>query len=288
MLDIDKIGKNIKALREAHGETQKELATTLYFDVNTISKYERGKKVGSGQKKAYDYDLLKNIAKHYGIPVEWIAESDLSDLKLPNYFYQENPDISNLNRKIYPVLKPKIEVENQEFYRAYYAHVQFFEITPDISDEEYEQLINDIFEGYSNSCEDSLVSLINLASFMIYFRVKFKLVSQAGEFSRIKNPKLKIYSKINALSENERKIDLEDWDDFQEMIFEIFAELKKKQFCSDLVDYLIAQMYSNQLIENYLNETNSIVGLEMMNTLKLLKNSYAIRFMKIMSDSLDD
>ncbi|MGX7047455.1 hypothetical protein RU86_GL000173 [Lactococcus piscium] len=282
MLDTNKIGKNIKALREVYGETQKELAAALYLNVNTISKYERGEKVGSGQKKAFDYDLLKNIAKHYGIAIEWIAESDLSDIEFPEYFNQENPDILDLNKKIYPVLKPKTKVENQEFYRAYHAHLNFFEITPDTSTKEFNQLINDIFDGYRNSCENTLVSWINLASFMIYLRVNYKIISQAGEFSNIKNPKLKIYSKINALSENERKIDLEDWADFQETIFEIFAELKKKHFCSDLVDYFIAQMYSNQLIENDLNETNSIVGLEMMNTLTLLRNPYAVRFMKIM------
>ncbi|WP_195935344.1 helix-turn-helix domain-containing protein [Lactococcus lactis] len=288
MLNTDKIGKNIKALREAHGETQKELAAALYLSVNTISKYERGEKVGSGQKKAFDYDLLKNIAKHYGIAIEWLAESNLSEFKFPEYFYQESPDVSNLNRKIYPVLKPKLKIDNQEFYRAYYAHIKFFEITPDISNEEFEQLIDDIIDGYNNSCEDNLVSLINLSSFMIYLRTIYQIISRAGEFSKIKNPKLKIYSKINALSENERKMDLEDWKDFQETIFEIFAELKKKHFCSDLVDYLIAQMYSNQLIENDLNETNLIVGLEMMNALILLKNPYAIRFIKIISDSLDD
>ncbi len=76
-------------------------------------------------------------------------------------------------------------------------------------------------------------------------------------------------------------------EDFQEAIFEIFVELKKKHFCTDLVDYLIAQMYCNQLIANNLDETNQIIGIEMMKTLVLIKNRYAIRYFKIIVDLFD-
>ena len=84
---IDKIGKNIKALREAHGETQNELADALYLSKNTISKYERGEKVGSGYKKSFDYELLKQFTEHYNVPVEMFIKMDLSDFKFPDIFW---------------------------------------------------------------------------------------------------------------------------------------------------------------------------------------------------------
>ena len=106
-----------------------------------------------------------------------------------------------------------------------------------------------------------------------------------------KNFKFKHYSKINDSLENIMYEDLESFEDlqedFQEAIFEIFVELKKKHFCTDLVDYLIAQMYCNQLIANNLDETNQIIGIEMMKTLVLIKNRYAIRYFKIIVDLFD-
>ena len=288
---IDKIGKNIKALREAHGETQNELADALYLSKNTISKYERGEKVGSGYKKSFDYELLKQFTEHYNVPVEMFIKMDLSDFKFPDIFYQENPKVSNLNRKLYPVMKPKSKIENQEFYRAYRAHLKYFEITPNTPYEVTEQLINDIFDGYEKSYDDTLVSLINLASFIICIEAKMQLANQARKFSKIKNPKFKHYSKINDSLENIMYEDLESFEDlqedFQEAIFEIFVELKKKHFCTDLVDYLIAQMYCNQLIANNLDETHQIIGIEMMKTLVLIKNRYAIRYFKIIVDLFD-
>lgn len=288
MPDSDKIGKNIKGLREAHGETQKELAAALHFSVNTISKYERGERVGSGQKKTFDYDLLKKFANHYGIAVEYIAGSDLSNLKFPDFFYQETEGISNINRKLYPIIKPKNKIGNSEFYRAYNAHFDFFDITSDTSEEEYETIIDKILDGYTKSIEDTLASQINIASFLVYLLSILKISEQAREFTGIKNQKLKIYSEINNLPEKDRIVGIEDFEYFQDTIFNIFVELKENNFCSDLVDYLIAQMYINQLIKNDLNETNSVVGMEMMNTLVLLKNPYAVRYITTMAELFDE
>ena len=286
MLNTDKIGKNIKALRKAHGETQKELADSLHLSKNTISKYERGEKVGSGQKKSFDYDLLKQFSKHYNVPIKVLIEMNLSDFKFPDIFHQENPEVANLHKKIYPILKPKSNIESQEFYRAYYAHHKFLGITPNISDEEFELLIDDIFDGYEKSSDDTLISLINLVSFIILIESKLKISSQLSY--KIKNRKLKQFSKINDSLKDEIEENLVDFEGLEGEIFEIFVKLKKKHFCTDLVDYLIALMYCNQLITNDLDETNSIIGIELMKTLVLLKNRYAIRYLKIICNMFDE
>lgn len=59
---MSKIGTNIRALREAYGETQLDLAQHLGFDSSaTVSMLESGSR---GQKR---FDLLEKIARHYRI-----------------------------------------------------------------------------------------------------------------------------------------------------------------------------------------------------------------------------
>ena len=212
--------------------------------------------------------------------------------KISIKFHSYKPCYNSLFLKtniISPILKPKAKIENQDFYRAYHAHLNFLEITSDIPYEKYDQLFDDILDGYQKSSDDTLVSLINFASFIIYIYSQLNIINQAQIFSQIKNRKLKHYSKINDSLENKIEEELkEDLEDIQENIFDIFVELKKKHFCTDLVDYLIALMYCNQLITNDLDETNSIIGTEMMKTLALLKNRYAIRYFKIIVDLFEE
>lgn len=70
-----RLGKNIKDLRKAHGETQEELGRFLNVEGNTISMYESG-------KRQPDLDTLQKIASRYGRPLDEFVRADFSLLNL--------------------------------------------------------------------------------------------------------------------------------------------------------------------------------------------------------------
>ena len=58
------IGDNIRTLREAHGETQKQLAKALSVSVSTVSAWELG-------TRSVPHDAVQAIASRYICPYSW-------------------------------------------------------------------------------------------------------------------------------------------------------------------------------------------------------------------------
>ena len=95
-MDYEKIGNNIRSLRNYYGETQEELGALLYVEKNTISQYENAKRKPSRE-------LLKSIASYYMVSEDMLINDDLSKLnKLVNngsiglkYYSYFCPVISN-------------------------------------------------------------------------------------------------------------------------------------------------------------------------------------------------
>lgn len=81
------LGKNIKYLRTAYGETQLDLALAVGLDSpNAIANYENG---GRTPKP----DIRKKIAIHYRITEDELIHSDFSGLKVPTNLLNDKEKI---------------------------------------------------------------------------------------------------------------------------------------------------------------------------------------------------
>ena len=74
MNEIERIGRNIRQLRLAFGETKEQLGWAIGVEKNTISQYEKGKRVLSK-------DLLKTIGVHFGVSIEELINCDFSRIE---------------------------------------------------------------------------------------------------------------------------------------------------------------------------------------------------------------
>lgn len=119
---MSRIGTNIRAIREAYGETQLDLAQQLGFDSSaTISMIESGAR---GQKR---FDLLEKIARHY-----WISESALfyqdwgeNDNACPDFLsfpVDDKKQIHALFAGTLPVLQSSIALQGAAFRNAFALH----------------------------------------------------------------------------------------------------------------------------------------------------------------------
>lgn len=91
------LASNLKHLRKSYGETQEELANALHLEKSTISQYE------NGSRKPNDDEILKSIAKRYGVTMDSLLYEDLSFF--PDMLaYFSNIDSNSLTTaRLYPI-----------------------------------------------------------------------------------------------------------------------------------------------------------------------------------------
>lgn len=65
-IDSQKLGENIKELREAHGVTRNELTHVLGITYSAISNYENGIRVPG-------LEVLRKISYYFGVPIEQLT-----------------------------------------------------------------------------------------------------------------------------------------------------------------------------------------------------------------------
>lgn len=114
------LGRNIKALREAFGKSQSDMANDLvtagetderfnddynFITKQAISQYENGLRI---PERKY----LNLIAKYFKITVDELLYGDFTNLK---FNLEKIEDIDCM----YPLITTKIALENQDFKNAY-------------------------------------------------------------------------------------------------------------------------------------------------------------------------
>lgn len=113
---MDYFASNLKLLRSSFGETQESLAEALHVGNSTISQYE------SGTRKPNDDEILKSIAKRYGVTVDSLLSVDFSNTSPDLVAFINNPDrILQEMIKIFPVYELD-DTYCPEYLKAYKEH----------------------------------------------------------------------------------------------------------------------------------------------------------------------
>ncbi len=111
----NRLGKNIRALREYYGETQEALGGRIHVEKNTVSCYETGRHEPS-------QDTLALIAAHFQITVEELLFSDLSGLKGERFSPTAEGLLSGLFGALFPRVSSKRALGAEGFRRVWEGH----------------------------------------------------------------------------------------------------------------------------------------------------------------------
>ena len=281
-MDIKKkIGKNIRSLRVAYGETQEKLSEIIGYSKNTVSNYESG-------IREPDQGILTAIAKHYSVSVEELLTSDFSNIDsitINQDFFWDNIDV------LLPVTCSDSALQNKHFKKAYDIHRNFFDrlrkSDMDGIDDITTVCINEYFEAYedSDSKVESAANFIGLwFLFMLMLNtpnvIKERSAALIQVVSRDKKAE-RILESIDPSFEREAKeiLDSINYSGIDEIIIDFISTVKKSKEWYGLADYYIALQFIWNLADNELGVgINRRIGIEMMYAFAKIGNPYAAQF----------
>lgn len=146
-----KLGKQIRALREAFGETQLELAAALGYDSpTTISMYENGWR---GRDK---YDMVSKIAMHYRISEEALLHRDFEAAGYMDLMIDDSEKLRQAISRILPVHQSKSALGDEEFLKTWKRNKQAAD-TIVRSMQFREQDFQICMEGYRNTFDSKKI-----------------------------------------------------------------------------------------------------------------------------------
>lgn len=286
MNEIQRLGKNIKALRNAHGESQEKLAEAIYVEKTAISNYESGRRVP-------DKNIIASIAKYYMVSIEELLYSDLSGLGS----IAVNPDILWKHIDIvFPIICSEIALENNYFKQAFNLHKEVFEQLKNLNldnIDKFSDCVDKYYEAFNETTSKSesagnILGILYFFSLIMqipkFFEDKHALFIKLGENNR----------EIQEMAENPNDVFSEaeksffNIEEFLEILDELLPILKKSAKWSELADYYLALRYIFALVDNDLSiEINKRIGVEFLSSFAFVENHYAINYLKLNLGKLD-
>lgn len=284
-----RLGLNIRALRNAYGETQEELGVALNLEKNTVSSYENGKREPSR-------DILSDIARHYMVSVEELTFSDLTGIgkfNLDKNAFWRNIEI------VFPLIKSDAALKSEHFYKAYTFHQDFYNELHNVSLEKIDNVdvcYDEYLEAYDEEdakaeAAGNFLGLWYLMTMMLRLTpevLKSKPAAIVKLAEKDKEAKKVLENQDSTLEADSKEI-LESLDDPEivEMLNEMKTTLKRSQKWSDLADYYLALDYVYHNVKNGLEwDFNRRIGLEMLDAFASVGNIYAKRFNKLGIDAI--
>ncbi|MCR5456623.1 MAG: helix-turn-helix domain-containing protein [Clostridiales bacterium] len=271
------VGKNIRALRKANGETLDQLGRVIGVEYNTVSQYETG-------KRAIPLDSLSLIAQHYGVSAEVIMTQDMSCTEYMDLEQLFKLFVDNIERLL-PIFKPKESSQSEELSCALELHRKAYEGIKTISAEFIEDIYNGI-EAYShiyeNIKDDSNV-VANYAELLILLLSVLKIMVYSDQFDQVE-------AGIIHPDDKEFRVLIEDeeYKYHKKNLREAVIRLRELK-CKDLAYYYLALESILLVRDNILGrEHGTLLGHEMMIEFATIKNKYAQRFVKILIDGVKD
>lgn len=277
---------NLKHLRKSYGETQEELANALHLEKSTISQYENG-------SRKPDEEILKGIAKRYGVTMDLLLYEDLSFF--PDMLaYFSNIDSNSLTTaRLYPIYNLDKRFDTKTI-RAFEAHKQLLFGSSEEKDEVDIDLIVDAYgEAYEKFDIDSDEFLVIAVNSLSLYMLLFSSIYNEESGKQLKDFVLKDKRSKKEISSFVLNIVLPNFNDneiktpqFKRDINEFFLYLieilKETRKYSKVADYFFALRYMFNLVDNdYDYATNQLIGSELITGLSRLNNPYAKRFIEI-------
>lgn len=289
--DNSKIGTNIKNLRKAYGETQKELGKIIGFTDTTISMYESGSNVP-------DMDTLQMIAEHYNITVEELISSDFSGLNLKDLSVTWNDVVKNL-LAMYPIVYTKEAMEDELFLKAYKETVIYYRRINKKDESISNQCITRLIKKFTLAYESThcLEAVANIVSLMMA-----RYVGDSYKYAEKKTDAL--FFGLGTKKDFAKKYLLKDRDilevevneeqkqrkkQYYNEIIKWIKLLKESSMYAELVDYYMALLFIKNMVDNDSSASvNSKTGLDMLLLLVDLDNRYAISYLKELAELYDE
>lgn len=294
MYDIKRIGKNIRSLRVAYGESQEKLGEAIGTGKSTISMYESGEREPSK-------GTLSDIAKHYLISVDELIYSDFSDMdkiiSVDSYIILDNIEV------ILPIMSSEEARQNVHFRKAIKKHKELYMQLRNHGLDYLDEInisLKEYIKAYYEKAGPEAVANIIAISYLLMFFIKSAMIliedrpvkpavlrmlsekdREVKEFMENPDPEFeKSAKKADGLM---RELGSEDF------LAELKYILKQSPRLSDLCDYYLGLQYCWNLVDNDLTASfNRRIGIEMLITFDSVGNAYAADFLDIFMDTTEE
>lgn len=283
------LGKNIRGLRKAFGETQDELAMSVNVTKSAISLYERSERVP-------ERDILVRIAQHYRVPISDLLHGNFSKMTNISKIPLNNQKKRTLMiEKMLPIICTQTALENDSFKEAYEIHKRLYNLLITESDTTADPVLIeqccDLYiaarqEGIMEGAANLLWWLLLVGMMTAIMNPRF---SENLEIDNFDNGTLKDfltagllpeYGEDDTVDDFSTKLNIEEFLEENEVdILVSICLLKKTREYAELGDYYLALCYIFNLIgNNRSSETNIAIGIELIRILRLLQNPYIKAF----------
>lgn len=279
--DNSKIGTNIKNLRKAYGETQKELGNVIGVENHTISQYESGKNL-------HGRETLQMIATHYGVSLERLLTDDFSNMDMTDLKLSWNKTIS-MFEIMYPIISTDEAMEDIYFQKAFHDHIDFQEKIKRgldiVSIRQIERILKKYLLSYQKSGQ--IEAAANIANLMVlsYINYSYEEAEKVGTAIYFgkgeQNDFAKKYLLKHKIKIEDDKLQKKQTKKVYEKIIHWIKVLKKSSEYSDLGDYYIALLFMRNMVDNEKSAVlNEEFGTDMMLILGDLDNQYAVSYLE--------
>lgn len=280
------LGRNIKSLRTAYGETQLELALAVGLDSpNAIANYEKGERNPKSE-------IRSKIAAHFRLTEEELINSDFSKIQVLSAPLMNKEYMVEITLCMFPIICTEKSLKSENFRKGYNAHkraVEAMKLGKPFEDADYDMC----FESYSVACEkeDLGEAAANILWWLLITEISIKnpwMMEMAESLKHATDERERMIKKYylkdmsdNLSEQSDSDISPREMEDFEEAITEIMKELKHTTGFSDLVDYYMALRYLMRCVKNELtDEMNRSIGSEMMWAFLQLGNKYASQYLR--------
>ena len=277
-------GANIRALREAYGETQLDLAHALGFDSPaTISMYESGER---GQNRM---DVISAIAAHYRITEDELLHGDFSGLRFGHLPLSDQGIAFQLFDVLLPIQTREQACEDPVFRFIHTIHRRYYKKWKDdlaISESEFELCIRQYRESLTlyktpESAANLLWWIIFQGLHILYplfendLRRVFRQEITVQDFFRKQYLRSPLDPVSNEGASSDPAIRFHQQDD--SLTTKCLRFLYANEPWRPLAEYYASLLYAAGLIRNHHTDAENLkTGREMMKFLALLGNSYAL------------